>query len=215
MTVWLIYITAQRPEDTRCVHDEVEDNANPALQQRPVTLARRKLTIHILSSMTGTPYLNMYNTAAPVPDDVSRYQCIRTRTTPSFQICCYEANRDKFISGSLLSSGVWEPFITIVFQTALRKYPSAWVIDIGANVGYYSLLGAAMGHNVIAVEPVYENVVRMHNGIKRNGFKQQVLIVFNALSNTHENVTMTSSVDNQGGVYMKRLTHDSSRPVRN
>ena len=211
--VGFIYMTPRRRKDGACGHDD--SDANLPLQRRPVPFARRKLAIDIPPDKYDTPYLNMYNTAAPVPDDISYYECIRTRTTPSFQICCYEANRDKFISGSLLSSGVWEPYITKVFQTALDNYPNAWVIDIGANIGYYSLLGAAMGHNVIAVEPVYGHIVRMHNGIKLNGFQQQVLVVFNALSSRHENVTMTSNVDNQGGVWMKPLPSATSLPVSN
>ena len=199
-------------DDSACAHDDDNDAYLP-LQRRPVPFARRKLAIDVPPERNRNPYLNMYDTAAPIPNDISYYECIRTRTVPSFHICCYEANRDKFISGSLLSSGVWEPYITRIFQKALLKYPNAWVIDIGANIGYYSLLGAAMGHNVIAVEPVYEHVVRMHSGIKLNGFQQQVSVVFNALSDRHENVTMTRNEDNQGGVWMKPLTSATSLPV--
>lgn len=49
--------------------------------------------------------------------------------------------------------GVWEPAITRWFETQLR--PGDTVVDIGANVGYYTLLAAALvgpGGRVVAIE---------------------------------------------------------------
>ena len=38
----------------------------------------------------------------------------------------------------------------------LNKYPTAYVVDIGSNIGMYSLFAAAKGHKVFAFEPLPE-----------------------------------------------------------
>ena len=92
------------------------------------------------------------------------YNCVPTKTNPSFHVCTYHPSVDRFISSALVSDGIWEPYITPIVQRALNKYPDAAFIDVGANLGYYSILAARMGHHVIAVEPALENVRRLHQG---------------------------------------------------
>ena len=55
------------------------------------------------------------------------------------------------------------------FVTQLLELNDTDVIDIGANIGVYSLLAAKLGRNVIAVEPLYENLNRMHKAAHLEG----------------------------------------------
>lgn len=52
----------------------------------------------------------------------------------------YVDTRDVSLSVHLLTDGAWEPNITRVFTARLR--PGMHVVDVGANIGYYSLLAA-------------------------------------------------------------------------
>ena len=45
------------------------------------------------------------------------------------------------------------------------------VLDVGANIGVYSLVAAAMGHNVIAVEPFDGNLRRFHKAINLGAYR--------------------------------------------
>ncbi len=45
---------------------------------------------------------------------------------------------------------MYEPGITYLIQQGLSKYPDALFMDLGANIGYYSLLAARSGHKTIA-----------------------------------------------------------------
>lgn len=45
------------------------------------------------------------------------------------------------------------------------------VIDVGANVGFYSLLSASRGYDVVAVEPAHESVLRLLHSLAANGVK--------------------------------------------
>ena len=61
---------------------------------------------------------------------------------------------DEFVSGDLARHGIWEPFETNVFGRLCL--PADMVLDLGANIGWYSMLAArsvgAQGR-VIAFEP--------------------------------------------------------------
>ena len=63
-------------------------------------------------------------------------------------MCLYESWRDKYVSHDLAHTGLWEPHVLLDFQDVLRRDSSLGVIDIGANIGVYSLLAAAMHHQV-------------------------------------------------------------------
>ncbi|KAK2162500.1 hypothetical protein LSH36_97g02027 [Paralvinella palmiformis] len=132
--------------------------------------------------------------------------CVNTRTEPTFAICIYPINMDVYISKALLSDGVWEPYITPLFVKALRNYPDATVIDIGANIGYYSLLSAAIGRRVVAVEPSIINVGHILKAIRMMGVGPSLITVLhNAVLNSRQKVTLTSNPDNQGGLWVQPI----------
>ena len=65
---------------------------------------------------------------------------------------------DEFVSGDLARSGVWEPFESKVFGRLCQ--PGSRVLDLGANIGWYSLLAARQigaSGQVIAFEPDERN----------------------------------------------------------
>jgi FkbM family methyltransferase len=65
---------------------------------------------------------------------------------------------DSSVSSIILRDRAYEPHLTPVFEHFCR--PGATIVDIGANIGYYSLLGARLGGpqgRVIAFEPNSEN----------------------------------------------------------
>lgn len=65
---------------------------------------------------------------------------------------------DKYISACIRKYGVWEPVETEVLLSILRK--DDYFIDIGANIGYYSILAARVvgsRGSVVAFEPEPSN----------------------------------------------------------
>ena len=65
----------------------------------------------------------------------------------------------------------WEPHTTAVFEQHVR--PGMTVVDVGANVGWFSMLAAALvgpGGRVVAVEPWSENCRLLLLSILENGF---------------------------------------------
>ncbi len=72
---------------------------------------------------------------------------------------------DTYISGSLLGGrATWEPDIAVAMRRALQGAcsPDKLVVDVGANVGYFSAIAAADGCSVVSFEPVPRNVRALH-----------------------------------------------------
>ena len=182
--------------------DDYFDTDFQLVRRRQRSPPQRKLT-NIYDKRGFLRNVHIYDLQQPLPQNRS-FECVTSGTAPSFQICVYDPNVDKFISAALLSDGIWEPYITKIFQKALNKYPDSLVIDVGANIGYYTLLSAKMGHPVIAVEPLYENAIRFQKGVQLGQFRSNIYLAYNALSDRHENVSLTMNVDNQGGISVRR-----------
>lgn len=68
--------------------------------------------------------------------------------------------------------GLWEPDMTAFVRQHLR--PGDYAVDVGANIGYFSLLAAsrvgATG-KVIAIEPVPRALSILHRNVQENGLQ--------------------------------------------
>lgn len=72
---------------------------------------------------------------------------------PPFKFAVH-ADSDRFISTGIAQTGVWEPFETRIFSRLCR--PGDTVLDLGANIGWYSVLAAKLlgsTGSVLAFEP--------------------------------------------------------------
>jgi FkbM family methyltransferase len=74
------------------------------------------------------------------------------------------------IGRTIAASGVWEPGVTALFHGLLS--PGDVCIDVGANVGYYTLLASRLvgpaGH-VYALEPAPSAFIRLNDNLALNG----------------------------------------------
>lgn len=88
----------------------------------------------------------------------------------------------------------WLGTYEIELQNAARKFiQSGWTVyDLGANIGYLSLLFARIVGSqgkVIAIEALPENVERLNHNVSINGLQNQVAVLACAISDTNELVT--------------------------
>jgi FkbM family methyltransferase len=70
--------------------------------------------------------------------------------------------------------GIWEPHVTGFIKQRLRG--DDVFLDIGANIGYYSLLAAGLCRKVIAVEAGSANFGRLRDNIARNAVRNVVCL---------------------------------------
>jgi FkbM family methyltransferase len=100
--------------------------------------------------------------------------------------------RDSYIAYSLLTLGAYEPFQTRVFQSYLT--PKAVVVDVGAHVGYYTLMAATVARQVYSFEPCPANCEQLKANIQLNGFTNVVV--------------NQSAVSDYNGTALLYLAHD-------
>lgn len=154
-----------------------------------------------------------YDLNGPLIEGSNNWTCVNTSTRPSFPICVYDPTEDRYVSAQLLSEGVWEPNITKLFQEALRYYPSATVIDLGAHIGSYALLAARSGHRVIAVEPIYHSIARLHKATQLANTSNTIIVIPAAVSDTHQVVTLRYKKGNVGGTSVRPVHPNEIRAI--
>lgn len=99
-------------------------------------------------------------------------------------------------------------------------HPGSLFVDVGANVGIYSVLAHEVGATVIAVEPHPTNLTRLRRNLQLNGATAEVWEV--ALADTPGTLHFSESLDAQnhittcGGIDVRGATYDEmigDRPV--
>jgi len=113
----------------------------------------------------------------------------KLKPTAIMQIVCqgswmYIDTRDVSIARRLLTDGVWEPYETKLMKQTIKS--NMVVLDIGANIGYYTLLAARLMNGtgkVVAIEPHSENFRLLNLSIRANAYAN-VIAVQKAVSNT-------------------------------
>tara|TARA_Y100001970_G_C14253719_1_gene873606 strand:+ start:2781 stop:3638 length:858 start_codon:yes stop_codon:yes gene_type:complete len=69
------------------------------------------------------------------------------------------------------------------------------VVDIGANIGAYTILAASKGSKVIAVEPIPSSFEILKKNISLNGFSDTVDVFNIAISDKDENLNFSNNLD--------------------
>ncbi|MGE3803799.1 MAG: FkbM family methyltransferase [Gemmataceae bacterium] len=113
----------------------------------------------------STELRNLDGQSSQLGKKAGRYQCV---DTGDYRI--YVDVRDQLV-GAAIVSGAFEPHVTHYLRGLLR--PRATFLDLGANVGYFSLLAASLvgpHGKVIAFEPRPDNVALLTLSLRENGF---------------------------------------------
>jgi FkbM family methyltransferase len=112
---------------------------------------------------------------------------------------------DRVITSYLRDAGVWEPFETHFVRSTLR--PGHTFVDIGAHVGYFSLLAATCvgpSGQVIAFEPEPRNLSLLRQNLTRSGFANTRVVPFAATA-TSTWMSLALEEENRGGHHLVAL----------
>ena len=96
---------------------------------------------------------------------------INKTSYPPFWISLHKQVFDPMRWASIMVGGeYYETGVTRQFSTILANQSRGLVIDIGMNIGWFSLLARAYGHDVVAFEPNPKMHYRMCESIQLNGW---------------------------------------------
>lgn len=126
-----------------------------------------------------------------------------------WNMCLYSVKDDTFVSRSIYNNGQWEGKLVSKMITTMRKHPNSTLLDIGGNIGYYTLAAAAAGFDVNVFEPVPTNAAMIQQSIYANNFNTIKLHTVALGKHTGE-FGMGKSLQNQGGVRHEINTKSST-----
>jgi FkbM family methyltransferase len=75
---------------------------------------------------------------------------------------------DTLIAEGIMGGQTYEPHVTAVLERELK--PGNVFVDIGANMGWFTLLAAGVARRVIAIEPNHNNVQLIYHSLLANRF---------------------------------------------
>ena len=114
---------------------------------------------------------------------------------------------DHSISPHLMMDGYWEPRTTETIVDLLR--PGMVAIDVGANLGYFTVLMASLvgaSGRVIAFEPNPRTADRLRSSLMLNGFAPRVDFHQDVLGETDgQEVELQISVNHPGGARVSSI----------
>ena len=118
---------------------------------------------------------------------------------------------DYGISKRLFLYGTWEDKLATLFEQEMSRLGDSIdtpiAIDIGANIGYYTIMEAnALGSDsrVVAIEPAEKNMNLLRQNVSLNGLTEQVSLHQCAIG--AETGTATLQLSNQSNLH--RIEHD-------
>lgn len=117
---------------------------------------------------------------------------------------------DRIIANDLILHGVHEKFITQVVKSRVTE--GMKVVDIGANIGYYTLLFAKLvgpSGKVYAFEPDPNNFALLSKNVEMNGFAN-VVLVNKAVSDSNGTADLYISEHNKGGHSMFNFNREKT-----
>ena len=125
----------------------------------------------------------------------------------------YVDTRDISLAPHLLLDGEWEMWITRVFRELVR--PGMTVVDIGANVGWYTLLAAhdaGPGGRVVAFEANPRLAQLVRRSVAVNGFSATTVVEATAVADRSGEVTLHVLAEHHGSSSIEKdflAFHDS------
>ena len=138
----------------------------------------------IFARFQPAPHYVEYDLTTSIADE---YNCPSLALPPIvLKVCLHPDDIDAEVSSAVHYEGCWRRPEMTSFYRVVRREPDYGVVDVGAGIGIYSLVAASQGRQVLAVEPVPDNIFRLHKSLKMLDTSLQglVRVLMNAVSNT-------------------------------
>lgn len=123
-------------------------------------------------------------------------------------------NPGEFIQSALVQGGIFEPGVTSLIVRLLAR--DDLFFDIGANIGYFTLVGAATGARVHAFEPLGRLAARLRRNVELNHLESRVTIAEAAVSNRSGTATFYEAerVDDGSHSLLAGVKADAIKPTK-
>lgn len=119
---------------------------------------------------------------------------------PPIRMCTHDPEVDTVISSHLHKYGFWgapdEFMVLLSMGPCTEERP--YMLDIGGNIGLFTLMGAEKGCHVLTFEPLAENNHRMASSLIANGYWDRVILFKHAVGKFFTSVNIGFRPSNPG-----------------
>lgn len=105
-----------------------------------------------------------------------------------------------WISAQIVKRKAFDANIFEVMGNVVKAYRNAIFVDIGSNIGVFTLQMADLGVKVIALDASHECVQHLCASVLENDMIENVTIVHNAISSDHRNVKLVKAKHGNFGI---------------
>jgi hypothetical protein len=117
-----------------------------------------------------------------------------------FNMCTHDPTTDKVISLFLHLYGFWDSPDT--HNTLLAAGPCTperpYMLDIGANLGLWTLVSVSQGCKAVAFEPLSANILRLRESLRRMGKEDDAILYKHAAGKAYGEVSINFFASNPG-----------------
>lgn len=135
------------------------------------------------------------------------YDCVSLKigVVDRTPICIYDPKIDIWVSGYIKARGSWEKGLLVTVVKILKKNPETVFLDLGCNIGAYTLPIAKLGRKVVAVDANKRNLVMVAKSLVLGRLENRVTLIWNAISDSNKAVTLRFQHKNVGGTSIQSL----------
>ncbi|XP_023343449.1 uncharacterized protein LOC111712920 [Eurytemora carolleeae] len=118
--------------------------------------------------------------------EIKPFACVRSGPFPpndlTLMMCIKELKVDEFISKPIFETGVFErPEVELILKL-IKNYPDGTLLDIGSNIGVFSVTAAATNYRVVSVDPFKTNLAYTRMSTVLQGTQDNVRYIANTVS---------------------------------
>jgi FkbM family methyltransferase len=140
------------------------------------------------------------------------------RALTGVRMCTHDPARDTQVSHYLHARGSWVAAEELAAFLQVACSPTRpFMLDVGSNIGSYSVPAAALGCHVVAFDPAVENLGRVVESVRRLGVAALERAAFynNFVGAVHSHRSVVTNSDNMGGTTFGRTALDPHSPGSN
>mmetsp|Transcript_15929 Transcript_15929/g.20843 ORF Transcript_15929/g.20843 Transcript_15929/m.20843 type:complete len:333 (+) Transcript_15929:134-1132(+) len=131
-----------------------------------------------------------------------------TSLDPPFPMSIYDPKEDVFVSGHIHRDGCWECSYVQKMLDVLSLDPDSYLLDVGGNIGMFTLAAANAQRETFTIEPFQENYSRICESVNKNSFHDRVHLLTIVATQTELAFRLKIPGENKGGVSVVPVTAD-------
>ncbi|KAH3721079.1 hypothetical protein DPMN_063994 [Dreissena polymorpha] len=148
--------------------------------------------------------VRVFDTSVDYSSAKQIHKCVALRipSVKNIPICVYDPAIDIHVSRTIIANGNWEVANIQKVLSILQNDPRLVFLDLGCNVGVYTIAVAKFGRPVTALDANRKNLEMLTTSLQKGNITGMVMLIWNALSDKAETVGFKEDNRNIGGLQM-------------